>query len=57
MTFVMFPQLAEATTECRVRIILTVGRINAVGDLTLSLILQLAETAILYAFCLGPSNM
>ena len=50
MTFILF-----LATECRFRIILTVGRISGVGDLTLNLILQLAEVAILYAFCLGPS--
>ena len=48
-----YSQLAEATTECW--FILTVGMISVVGDLTLSLILQLAEAAILFAFCLGPS--
>ena len=50
-----FSLLSEATTECRFQLILTVGRISAVGDLKLSLILQLAEAAILHAFCLGPS--
>ena len=53
---ILFLALGEAITECRLQLILTVGRINAVGDLKLSLVLQLAEASILYAFCLGPSS-